>query len=184
MADKKQFNTLFLDRDGVINEQRPGDYVKSQDEFVFIDGALEAIHELSDYFKYIIIVTNQRGIGKGKMTLSDLYSIHTYMLRQIGIVGYIDRILFCPSADNDDPNRKPNIGMALQAKEEFPDIDFADSWMAGDSRSDIQFANRAGIRAALIGNKYHPKELKDLDIYVQCPDLRTFTSFIREELNG
>lgn len=183
MADKKRFNTLFLDRDGVINQQRRDDYVKSPDEFVFIEGALEAVRELADYFDHTIIVTNQRGIGKGKMTLDDLYRVHTHMLLKIGIVGYIDRILFCTATDNDDPNRKPNIGMALQAKEEFPDIDFADSWMAGDSRSDMQFANRAGIRAALIGNKYHEKELKDLDICTHCQDLRTFAALIKKELD-
>ena len=183
MENKRHYNTLFLDRDGVINKQRPGDYVKSPDEFVFNEGAIEAVRELADCFTYIIIVTNQRGVGKGKMTLSDLYNVHIHMLRKIGIAGYIDRILFCTATDNADPNRKPNIGMALQAKEEFPDIDFADSWMAGDSRSDMQFANRAGIRAALIGNKYHEKELKDLDICVHCPDLRTFASLIKRELD-
>lgn len=64
--------TLFLDRDGIINKLRPNDYVKSIDEFCFIDGVLECFVDLSKLFGKVIIVTNQQGIGKGIMTLEDL----------------------------------------------------------------------------------------------------------------
>ena len=185
MANIKQYNTLFLDRDGVINKQRPNDYVKSPDEFVFIEGVTEALKLLSPYFKHILIVTNQRGVGRGLMTLEDLTKVHTHMLQTINASGgRIDHIYFCTSTDNSNPDRKPNTGMALQAKHDFPDIDFTDSWLAGDSRSDIQFANRVGIKAALIGNKYHEKELKDLNISVQCPNLLTFAQLIKQEIDS
>lgn len=175
MADTNSYNTLFLDRDGVINRQRPNDYVKSVDEFIFLDGVIEALHILSTKFQHIIIVTNQRGIGRGRMTVEDLESVHAMMLHEIEKGGgRIDRIYYCTATDNDHPDRKPNLGMARMAQHDFPDMDLSNSWLAGDSRSDIQFANRLQVKAALIGNKYHEKELKDLNIELKCPDLLTF----------
>ena len=179
MAASNSYNTLFLDRDGVINRQRPNDYVKSTDEFIFLEGAIEALRILSAKFRHILIVTNQRGIGRGRMTEEDLAAVHAMMLEEIRKGGgRIDRIYYCTSTDNDHPNRKPNTGMAQQALQDFPDIDMSESWLAGDSRSDIQFANRLEVKAALIGNKYHEKELKDLNIELKCPDLLTFAQSI------
>ena len=71
--------TLFLDRDGVINVKLPNDYVKNINEFSFIDGSIEGIRLLSKIFKRIIIVTNQRGIGKKIMTIEQLKTIHNHM---------------------------------------------------------------------------------------------------------
>ncbi|MCS6819569.1 MAG: histidinol phosphate phosphatase, partial [Chitinophagales bacterium] len=68
--------TLFLDRDGVINLHYPNDYVKSVEEFIFLEGALDAIRDLSRVFKRIIVVTNQQGVGKGLMSEADLDLIH------------------------------------------------------------------------------------------------------------
>ena len=128
MEDIKPYNTLFLDRDGVINQQRPHDYVKTTGEFIFIDGALEALRLLSPLFKHIIIVTNQRGVGKGIMTRKDLEEIHAYMINEVsGQGGRIDKIYVCTDTSDYSKNRKPNTGMALQAKDDFPDIDFTKS---------------------------------------------------------
>lgn len=74
--DVSRYDTLFLDRDGVINKLRQNDYVKCWDEFEFLPGVFEALAKWKDHFKHIIIVTNQRGIGKGLMTDEDLNSIH------------------------------------------------------------------------------------------------------------
>ncbi|RHJ79736.1 HAD-IIIA family hydrolase [Parabacteroides sp. AM08-6] len=184
MENKKRYNTLFLDRDGVINKQRPDDYVKSPDEFVFIPGAIEALKELSSYFKYILIVTNQRGVGRGLMSLEDLEKVHRHMLDTIQHQGgHIDRIYVCTDTDDNCPDRKPNPGMAFQAKQDFRDIDFSQSWLAGDSISDIRFANNAGIPAVLIGNKYKDTELDGLRIRLRCPDLFTFAELIKKEAN-
>jgi D-glycero-D-manno-heptose 1,7-bisphosphate phosphatase/D-glycero-alpha-D-manno-heptose 1-phosphate guanylyltransferase len=183
MGHIKPYNTLFLDRDGVINIQRKGDYVKSVDEFIFIDGSLEALKILSHLFTYLIIVTNQRGVGKGVMTLDQLDEIHTFMLHMITSEGgRIDKVYCCPDTDADSINRKPNIGMALQAKQDFPGIVFSESILAGDSISDMQFAGKAGIPAILIGNKYKPEETAHLTIQGYYPDLLTFAKQL--ELNS
>ncbi|MDR1632008.1 MAG: HAD-IIIA family hydrolase [Dysgonamonadaceae bacterium] len=175
MEHIKPFSALFLDRDGVINVQRPDDYVKSVSEFIFIDGVLDAFSIFSSLFEYILIVSNQRGVGKGVMGVEDLDAIHRHMIARIAESGCrIDRIYISTAIDDHCPSRKPNIGMAAQAKRDFPGIDFANSFMAGDSISDIQFANRAGIPAVLIGNKYLPEEISSLNICAKYENLYTF----------
>lgn len=144
--DYASYDTLFLDRDGVINVLRPHDYVKSWDEFVFREGILECLAHWSSRFRHIVIVTNQRGVGRGKMTDEDLRDIHAKMQKTIEQHGgRIDRIYACTAVDEADERRKPNIGMALAAQREFPDIEFSRSLMIGDSPSDELFARRAGM---------------------------------------
>src|SRR6478735_9030300 len=114
--------TIFLDRDGVINHEKPT-YVFNPDEFIFYDGVLEAIKIFSSIFNNIIVATNQRGVGRGLMTEQDLLDIHAKMLRGVTSAGgRIDKIYYCTSMDNSDINRKPNPGMALQAFKDYPAI--------------------------------------------------------------
>lgn len=143
--------TLFLDRDGVINEKIDNDYVKNWSEFTFIDGALEAISILSDFFGIIVIVTNQRGVGRKIMTELDLLSIHKSMIDEIvSNSGRIDKIYYCKDVLNSSEHRKPNTGMAWQAKIDFPLIDFNKSVMVGDSFSDMYFGRKLGMTCCLI----------------------------------
>lgn len=134
--------TLFLDRDGVINMHLPGDYVKRVDEFIFLEGVPEALAALSHHFGRIIVVTNQQGVGKGLMSLSDLQKIHDFMSRTIQEAGgRIDAIYAATELASNDIHswRKPDVGMALQAKIDFPEIEFSKSVMLGDSLSDMEF---------------------------------------------
>jgi histidinol-phosphate phosphatase family protein len=146
-------NSLFLDRDGTINRLCHNDYVKCWEEFEFLPGVFEVLAKWNQQFKHIIIVTNQRGVGKGLMTIDDLNNIHQKMIQEIETHGgRIDKIYYCTALTDADPNRKPNIGMALQAKNDFPDIDFSKSVMIGDSESDMQFAKNAGMKGIIILN--------------------------------
>ena len=79
----KKCDTLFLDRDGVINQWLPGDYVKRWDEFHFIPDFLDSVKEWNVFFKRIFVVTNQRGVGRGLMSREDLDEIHCRMVREI-----------------------------------------------------------------------------------------------------
>jgi D-glycero-D-manno-heptose 1,7-bisphosphate phosphatase len=139
--------TLFLDRDGVINEQLPGDYVKTIDEFRFRPDFIEEIAALSRIFSRIFVVTNQQGIGKGLLSLEDLDHIHRFMLHAVDLhKGRIDRIYFCPHLKELDCDcRKPKPGMLLQAFKEFPDSIPERSIMIGDSPADLQAARKAGV---------------------------------------
>ena len=89
--------TLFLDRDGTINERVAG-YVTTWEDFKFLPNSLEAINGFSNIFSKIIVVTNQQGIGKDLMTIDQLHHIHTLMLEVIDYYdGRIDEIYFEPS---------------------------------------------------------------------------------------
>ena len=144
--------TLFLDRDGVINKKLPDDYVKSIAEFEFIIGVKEAIAKLSSFFGRIIVITNQQGIGKGAMHISDLETIHNYMCNEIKQSGgEIHGIYFCPDlADTNSSHRKPEVGMGLQARKDFPEIDFSKTIMVGDAITDMEFARKLGMVAVYI----------------------------------
>lgn len=140
-------DTLFLDRDGVVNVWLPGDYVKSWEEFRFNDGFLDFIGRYSKCFKHIFIVTNQRGVGKGLMTMQQLEDIHARMTQAISDAGgRIDRIYLCTATSDSDPMRKPNPGMAIQAMKDYPDIRMERSLMIGDQPSDRIFADNCGMR--------------------------------------
>ncbi len=147
--------TLFLDRDGVINEKLENDYVKHWSEFEFKKGVVDDFKKLNDVFGIVVVVTNQQGIGKGLYTKEDLELIHKNMVYELGFFkGTVHKVYFSPYlASENHPTRKPNIGMALEAKKDFPNIDFSKSIMVGDSISDMQFARTAGMKSVFIGEE-------------------------------
>jgi histidinol-phosphate phosphatase family protein len=144
--------TLFLDRDGVINRRIVGDYVKVWKDFHFLEGSLEAIQRLSGVFGRIFVVSNQQGVGKGLMGIGQVEEIHERMLQQVNEAGgRIDKVYFSPHLEeHHHPNRKPGAGMALKAQEEYPEILFEKSVVAGDSISDMQFGRNIGAVNILI----------------------------------
>lgn len=144
--------TLFLDRDGVINQRIMGGYVTSIDEFHFNPGAEKAIAGLSKKFFRVIVVTNQQGIGKGLMSERNLIDIHTYMCDQVHLAGgTIDKCYFAPNLKGaDDDMRKPGPAMAELAKMQFPEIEFHKSVMVGDTDSDILFGKNLGMKTVRI----------------------------------
>jgi D-glycero-D-manno-heptose 1,7-bisphosphate phosphatase len=163
--------TLFLDRDGVINEDNIHGYILNWEEFRFYPGVIEAFRIFATLFPRIFIVTNQRGVGKGVMSLADLNRIHRNMekaIREGG--GRIDHVYFCSATENSDPCRKPNPGMAFQAREAFPETDFTQSIMVGNTRGDMEFGRNIGAYNVYI----HTREDKIPDpetVDLQCKDL-------------
>lgn len=139
---------LFLDRDGILNKHLLGDYVRNWSMWEWLPGILEAMPVLAKRFKRIFIVTNQQGVGKGLMTEADLEDVHRHMLADIEAAGgRIDKVYVCTALESEkSPNRKPEIGMALQAQRDFPEVDFHRSVMVGDSKSDELFAQRSRMR--------------------------------------
>jgi len=144
--------TLFLDRDGVISLRIPGDYVTRWEDFRFLEGVLETLAILSSVFGHIIIVSNQQGIGKGRMSPDELKMIDLKMKEKIHLAGgRIDASYYSPYLSSENhPDRKPGIGMGLKAKGEFPVIDFSKSVMVGDTASDMEFGKRLGMITVLI----------------------------------
>jgi histidinol-phosphate phosphatase family protein len=144
--------TLFLDRDGVINKRIFGGYILEESAFVFNEGALEALTILNKVFGKIVVVTNQQCIGKKLISIDQLNQIHKLMCTQIATTGgRIDAVYFAPELKNEaNSTRKPNAAMALEAKKDFPEIDFSTSVMIGDTDSDIIFGKNLGMKTGLI----------------------------------
>jgi len=182
MLDIKQLSvnstwTLFLDRDGVINKKLPNNYVKNPSEFIFEEGVIHAIQRLSNLFGRIIVVTNQQGIGKGVMTAEMLEQVHTYLKFEVNRGGgKIDQIYYCPNLEEDNSIcRKPNTGMAEQARRDFPEIDFKKSIMVGDSLSDMQMGKRVGMITVFIHQNTNLK-MKEADLV--CNSLYDFSNLL------
>ena len=150
------FDTLFLDRDGVINKKLEQRYVTNFDEFVFVKNSDIAIRKLHKIFKRILIVTNQQGIGKGIMTEDDLNLLHLQMQRELSIdFDLIDKIYFCTCLEGDDCNcRKPKTGMLENAKLDFPEIKIEDSFLIGDSDSDIIAGKKFGLTTIKVSSEF------------------------------
>lgn len=140
---------LFLDRDGVINEDFG--YVCRIDDFKFKSGIFSSLKEFQKLGYLLIIVTNQSGIGRGYYTELEFEKVSKYMLSEFKKHNInISKIYHCPHSPEELCScRKPSPGMILCAAKEFG-IDLKNSIMIGDKKSDIQAANLAGISMAYL----------------------------------
>ena len=145
--------TVFVDRDGVINQRREGDYVRTWTDFEFFPRAKEALALLTKAGHRTIVVTNQRGIARGLMTESDLAEIHHNMIAEAAAAGaLVAAVYYCPHDIGKCSCRKPETGLFLQARRDFPDIDFSAAAVIGDSPSDVAAGVRLGCRTILVGD--------------------------------
>ena len=144
---------IFLDRDGVINEERK-DYVKNINEFKIFDYVSAAINLLKENNFLVILITNQSAINRGLITTQTLNQIHDYLqdyLRKSNTK--LDAIYFCPHRPNENCwCRKPKPGLILKAAKDF-DIDLTKSWMIGDNQSDLESAKQVGCNSFLVDEK-------------------------------
>ncbi|MCX8019081.1 MAG: HAD-IIIA family hydrolase [Chitinophagaceae bacterium] len=171
--------TLFLDRDGVINHDIPGDYIRNLSQFRLYENMAETINLLSSVFGRIFIVTNQRGVGKGLMTEKDLNEIHQSLLNEINRAGgRIDKIYTCTATEDLHPERKPNPGMAFLAKAEFPEIEFSRSVMVGNRFSDMLFAANAGMYGIFLTTTERFPSGKEHFIDLSFSSLTEFAEFV------
>jgi histidinol-phosphate phosphatase family protein len=140
---------VFLDRDGVINENR-ADYVKSPAEWKPLPGAISAIAALRRAGHRIVVVTNQSGIGRGIYTAEDVELIHDVLKNALNAAGVDDAaIYYCPHhPDSWCSCRKPETGMTDRAIRELnlP----SGGWIIGDAESDMELGRRAGLETILV----------------------------------
>ena len=143
-------SVIFLDRDGVINENR-SDYVKSLDEFHFLPGACEDISKLTRAGYRIFICTNQAAIARKHITIETLNAIHQYMLTHIAKAGgKIEKVYYCPHGKDEQCGcRKPQPGMLFKARDEFG-LDLSKAIFVGDSLSDMNAAIAADVQPVLV----------------------------------
>jgi len=163
--------TVFLDRDGVINENRDKDYVKGWDEFRFLPKTKDAIKALTDANWDIIVVSNQAGIGRGVMSAQSVEEINARMVEEIEKDGgRIKAVYYCPhTPDANCDCRKPKPGMLLRAAREFG-VDLLNSYLIGDSLSDIQAAAKVGCKTILVKTGRGIDSLERREQWIVDPD--------------
>jgi D-glycero-D-manno-heptose 1,7-bisphosphate phosphatase len=149
---KAMGKAAFLDRDGVINRKAPdGQYVTRWEDFQLLPGVPEAVAKLNQARYFVVVVTNQRCVGKGLLTEADLESLHRRMTERLASSGArIDAIYCCPhELEPACSCRKPAPGMLLDAARSHG-LDLTSSWMIGDSVADIQAGKSAGCKTARV----------------------------------
>jgi D-glycero-D-manno-heptose 1,7-bisphosphate phosphatase len=174
---------VFLDRDGVINENR-ADYVKSWEEFVFLPNVFEPLRQLAQNGLLTIVVTNQSAINRGLISREMVETIHRQMCEVVSRNGgRIDAVLTCPHRpDENCCCRKPEPGLLLQAAERF-DLDLARSYLIGDAFCDIAAGLAVGCRSILVLTGLGREGLVRLkahgyDGYRVAPDLKEAVEWI------
>jgi len=145
---------IFLDRDGVINEEVG--YLHKIKDFKFINGVMDSCNYFLSLGYQIIVVTNQSGIGRGLYKEEDFQIVNEWMLGKFEQQGVsILDVFFCPHGPNDNCYcRKPKPGLFTDAMEKY-DIDMKKSWMIGDKEADIEAANNAGIIQTILVKSGH-----------------------------
>lgn len=154
------YKAVFLDRDGLINEKAPEhEYIRKWEEFRFLPGVPEAIRRLNEAGYLVLVVTNQRGVARGLMTMEEAFELHSAMCAALERDGArIARVYMCPHEEGSCTCRKPDIGLFLQAERDFA-IDKSRSWMVGDSDSDIEAGRRYGVRTIKTGKLSEAAEI-------------------------
>ncbi len=178
--------TVFLDRDGVVNEKMPeGQYVTRREEFRLLPGVADAIGRLNRAGLRVILVSNQRGIALGLYSNADVDAIHAALQETLESHGaHLDGIFYCPHDKGECDCRKPLPGLFRQAATDFPDLEAKASMMIGDSLSDIEFARRLGMPCVLIEGdparrkpgSEEARQIADLS----CPSLAAAVDFLLE----
>ncbi len=157
---KKQ-KAVFLDRDGTLNKYCG--FVRQASQIELTDGAAEALTEINKSGYLAIVVTNQPVIARGECTLEELNRIHNRLETLLGEAGaWLDDIFFCPhhpekgfAGERTEYKiqcdcRKPKPGLLLRAAEQY-NIELSESYMVGDSGTDIIAGKAAGCRSIYIG---------------------------------
>jgi D-glycero-D-manno-heptose 1,7-bisphosphate phosphatase len=174
--------TIFVDRDGVINEDSDA-FIKSLKEWHPIPGSVEALATLSRHDYQIIVITNQSGIARGLFSIDDLTAMHNQLHQQVQAQGgTITDIFYCPHGPDDHCTcRKPLPGLFTQAQKKY-NLDLKNSWYIGDSYRDLEAGQAAGTHVALVRTgkgsatlSNHAEELKNIPVF---DNLQTFAMWL------
>lgn len=140
---------IFFDRDGVVNVSPGNSYVTSWNEFHFREGICEVLKLAINYGYYCVLVTNQKGVGKGIMSESNLIDIHKKMQEALSRRGCrFNAIYSATGTPASKLKPKPDPSMVLAAAEDLQ-IDLRNSWLIGDADRDIEMAQNAGLRGSI-----------------------------------
>ncbi len=146
------FDIVFLDRDGTINVRVEDGYVEHPDELVLIEGAAEAVARVNAVGARAVLVTNQRGVARGRMSPAQLGAVHDELSRRLATAdAHLDAVFVCPHEEGACDCRKPRPGLFHQALAAAPWARAARCLMIGDMPSDVAPARSLGMRAVQLG---------------------------------
>ena len=147
---------VFLDRDGTLNVRPPkACYVEKPEDFVWLDGAKEAVKKLNDNGYLVILISNQPGIARGNLTEQTLEEIHEKMKSDLERIGaHIDAIYYCPhNWDDGCFCRKPKPGMLYMAQRDYS-LNLTKGFLIGDDERDIEAGESARVKSILVNDEY------------------------------
>ena len=164
----EQWHTVFLDRDGTINvKAAEDDYVTTPERVTLLPGAAAAIRRLNESGRLVVVVSNQRGIARGRFTGEQLDAVTDRLTALLAAEGArIDAFYYCPHEAGECDCRKPLPGLLQRAARELPGVQLTDAVMIGDAESDLLAAAAAGLPAIKIG-----PEPAVAAVVAQCADL-------------
>jgi rfaE bifunctional protein nucleotidyltransferase chain/domain len=165
--EKSSVKAIFLDRDGTINDNKGG-YIYKIKDFEFLPGVIEGLKKLSKTDYFLIVITNQSGIGRGMYSDDDFQKLNKWLLNEVSGEGIrIDKIYHCPHHPDDKCDcRKPEIGLFLKAVRDFG-INLSKSWFIGNSDSDVISGREANIKTIKIGDKVNSSLKLEPNYYVK-----------------
>ena len=144
------FPAIFLDRDGVLIENR-SDYIREWSQVKIFPEAIHALSNLAVRNYKVVIVTNQSAVGRGLISLDTAKVINhrlINLIQQLG--GHVDSVYMCPHKPDDGCScRKPKPGLLLQAAKDLS-LDLQRSWMIGDAWSDVRAGQTAGVHQTIL----------------------------------
>lgn len=158
-----QKHCIFLDRDGVICEEKKTPYVRTPEEFKFIPGCSKAISLLKQLGFYVIVITNQSGINRGIVKKENFKAIQKKMIETLQKKNAsLDAVYVCPHTPEENcACRKPKPTNILKAARTFG-IQLAGSYFIGDKLIDVQAGKAAGCRTVLVLSGKGKAELRKL----------------------
>lgn len=161
---------IFLDRDGVINENAElGDYIKEVNELKLIPQSKEAIHSLNDAGYRLFIISNQAGINKKIISKKDFSNINKYLSQELRIP--LENMYYCPHKKEENCEcRKPKSGLLIKASEEH-NLYLPQSYYIGDSLEDIIAAKTVGCKMIFVLTGRGNKQMKEIQNCKFQPDL-------------
>lgn len=149
-------SAVFVDRDGTLIEEVH--YCREPNKVRLFDGVPEALTRLRNAGYRIILVTNQSGIARGKITLPEYEAVHSQLLSLLG-PSLLDAAYMCPDGpESSSQRRKPAPGMLLEAAADW-NVDLSTSFMIGDKEADIECGHRAGSRSILVQTGYGASQI-------------------------
>lgn len=147
----------LLDRDGTINvKAAEDDYITAADAFILLPRAARAVRRLNDAGIPVFVVTNQRGVARGRMSPSDLEAIHHTMARALAAEGaHVDGVYACVHDKDACDCRKPRPGLGHRIAADHPHLDLRHAVVVGDAASDVGLAHALGCASVRLGTP-HP----------------------------